>query len=536
MNFSEKFWVPRRFDLSCFIVIYLYYVMFVRKKINRSGSVTVQIIDKSTHRHKIVKVFGTACEPEQIQELVNQANAYLNRGKLSLNFEPDPKIEAENLFLNQMSSSIQGIQLVGPELILGSIFRQIGFDCIKEELFKDLVISRICYPSSKLKTTHYLSEYQGKELKVDRIYRYMDKLSSKQKTLVENQSLEHTKKVLGGKISLVFYDVTTLYFETDTQDDLRKTGFSKEGKHQHPQILLGLLVSKDGYPLAYDIFEGNKFEGHTMIPIIQSFKSKLSIDNVIVVADSGLMSTKNLEGLREEKMEYILGARLKSSKQTLKDKVLALKLSSATQKVVELDLDDGERLVVSYSEKRAKKDAHNRERGLTRLRKSVAAGTLSKENLNNRGYNRFLKIEENVEVSVDENRVSEDEKWDGLKGYQTNTRLSKEAVIGTYSDLWKIERAFRMSKTDLRIRPIYHRLERRIRAHICISFCAYKLYKELERQLKEKKVGISVEKAIDIMKTIYQLTILTPHTHRYVKHLIINREGQKKLLDSLVEN
>jgi len=160
--------------------------------------------------------------------------------------------------------------LVGIDLVLGKLFDEIGFNSVADEFFKDLVLYRLVYPKSKLKTTEYLYRFAQKSYSEDEVYRYMDKLYDTQKEIVQNISYEHTLKILPKGIQIVFYDVTTVYFETDYEDDLRKTGFSKEGKHQNPQIVLGLLVSEGGYPLAYDIFEGKQYEGHTMLPIIKN--------------------------------------------------------------------------------------------------------------------------------------------------------------------------------------------------------------------------------------------------------------------------
>ncbi|MCH7400213.1 IS1634 family transposase, partial [Belliella sp. DSM 107340] len=198
------------------------------------------------------------------------------------------------------------------------------------------------------------------------------------------------KKILGGSINIVFYDCTTLYFEVDQEDDLRKTGFSKEGKHQNPQIVLGLLVGLDGYPLAYEIFEGNKFEGHTMIPVIETFRKKYNLPAPIVVADSGLLSKSNIKELLDNGYEFILGARLKSSGTNQKNKVLALELENGES--VSVDWEENLRMVVSYSEQRAKKDKINREKGLKKLEKQLATGKLNKTHINNRGYNKYLKM------------------------------------------------------------------------------------------------------------------------------------------------
>ena len=169
-------------------------------------------------------------------------------------------------------------------------------------------------------------------------------------------------------------------------------------------------------------------------------------------------------------------------------------------------------------------------KGLKKLEKQVNNGKLTKANISNRGYNKYLKLEGSINVSIDEDKIEAAGKWDGLKGYLTNTTLTKELIIDNYSQLWKIEKAFRITKTDLKIRPIYHFKSRRIEAHICISFAAYKIYKELERQLKEKQSHLSPEKAIDIAKTIYTITLTTPTTKQQVTRTLILNEEQKNLM------
>lgn len=301
------------------------------------------------------------------------------------------------------------------------------------------------------------------------MYRYLDKLHNKQKELVQQISFKHTLGLLNNNVGVVFYDVTTLYFEIDEEDELRKTGFSKEGKHQSPQIVLGLLVSKNGYPLAYEIFEGNKFEGHTMLPVIETFKSKYNLTQLIIIADSGLLSNANVNQLRARNYEFILGARIKNESRVVQEKILSLKLSNGESAIIK---KDGLKLIISYSEDRAKKDRYNREKGLRKLEKQIKRGRLTKANINNRGYNKFLKLEGEITVIMDKEKVIEDSRWDGLKGYLTNANLTKDQIIENYQHLWQIEKAFRISKTELKIRPIYHRLQRRIEAHICLSFKA----------------------------------------------------------------
>ena len=499
--------------------------MFIRKKKNKSGLVSVQVIDKSSGKYKLVKTIGSSSNLGELEQLYQQAVAWIriHTGALELDFQNERQI------FEQFTDGIQSIDVVGPELLLGSIFDQIGFNAISEVVFRQLVITRLCYPVSKLKTIDYLEKYNSISLDIDNVYRYLDKLYNTQKEQVQQISYAHTLKILNNRISIVFYDVTTLYFEAQQEDELRKTGFSKDGKHQHPQIVLGLLVSIGGYPLVYDIFEGNKFEGHTMLPVVEGFKLKYKLTKLVVVADSGLMSAANVDELQSKGYEYILGARIKNEKQNIQEKILALSLKNGESSIVQKDTYS--KIIISYSDKRAAKDKHNRQRGLQKLEKQIRSGKLTKAHINNRGYNKYLKLEGKVKISIDNTKIEDAGKWDGLKGYITNTDLTKDEIIENYGHLWRIEKAFRISKTDLQIRPIYHRLKHRIEAHICIAFVAYKIYKELERQLKEKQSALSPEKAIQIAKTIYAIKIATPLNKNIITKTLILTQDQKDLKD-----
>jgi transposase len=425
--------------------------------------------------------------------------------------------------------SIKDVRLLGPELILGKLFDQLGFDQIEHSLFRHLVVARIISPGSKLKTARYLEEYQRTSWDVQQIYRYMDKLHSTQKEMVERISHDHTVKVLGGRLSVVFYDVTTIYFEATREDELRIPGFSKDGKHSDPQILLGLLVSSSGYPLAYDIFEGNTYEGHTMMKVVDGFKAKYGPEQLVVVADAGLLNQRNIDQLVKGGYRYILGAKIKSQNAEVEKAILATKFRDGENKV--LTKGDGSTLVVNYSSSRATHDKENRNKGLARLERSLASGRLTKKNINNRGYNKYLELKGEVQVSIDHQKFQNDAKWDGLKGYETNTRMKPKTLLKAYKQLWHIEKAFRISKTDLRIRPIYHRKRRRIEAHICISFTAYKVYKELERQLALKQSGITVERAVECLKTIYGVTIIQPYSGLSRMRSFTNNDDQNELLE-----
>ena len=317
--------------------------MFIRKKKNKSGIVSIQIIDKSSGFYKVYQTIGSSSDPTEIENLYNTAKQELLSisEQSSLPFESNDELEYVHTFIN----SIDTLSLIGPELLLGKLFNEIGFNQIKDVLFKYLVITRLVYPVSKLKTTDYLFKYKGLSISVYSIYRYLDKLHKHQIELIKNISLKHTLKVLNNLLAVVFYDVTTLYFEASDEDDFRKAGFSKDGKHQQPQIVLGLLVSTGGYPLDYDVFEGNKYEGDTMLPVIEHFIKKHNPEQLIVIADAGLLSNKNISLLKQKNYQYILGARIKNESNSLKEAILKLTLKD--KESVLIDKEDGSKLIIS---------------------------------------------------------------------------------------------------------------------------------------------------------------------------------------------
>ncbi len=219
------------------------------------------------------------------------------------------------------------------------------------------------------------------------------------------------------------------------------------------QIVLGLLVSSDGYPLSYNVFNGSQYEDRTMMPIIDDFVQRFSLSDFIVVADAGLLSRKNIALLKQAGYKFILGGRIKKESRPVQDWVLSLQKGAKT--LHETTINGDERIIVSYSEQRAAKDRHNRDKGIQRIRKAYASGKISKRNINQRGYNKFLVIENDVMVSIDEDKIMADAQWDGLKSYITNTKLPAEEVIAQYHSLWVVERAFRITKGALEARPVF---------------------------------------------------------------------------------
>lgn len=507
--------------------------MFVRKKRNRSGSISVQIIEKRAGRYRVVQTVGSSDDIHEVERLLSQARQILHANAPGQPWLLPVKSQ-EELAVEQFVAGLSSAQVrtSGPELIFGALFDRIGFSAIEDPLFRHLTVARLAFPASKLKTIDYLRRYQGVEISADAIYRFMDRLSSRHKDQTQAIAFHYTQRRLG-RIAVVFYDMTTLYFETEDEDDLRKIGFSKDGKFQSPQIMLGLLVGEEGLPLGYDIFQGNTFEGHTLLPVLKKIRAKYGLEKLIVIADAALLSNQNTAALTEDGYAFILGARIRNESEAAKAAILDRAGSLKNGESFVLQGPGGHRLIVAYSDARAKKDAMNRQKGVSKLQDRIRCGHLTKEHINNRGYNKFLTLQGEMMVALDQGKIEADARWDGLKGYLTNTDLGADEVIANYRQLWQIERAFRISKTDLLIRPIHHYLKPRIEAHVCIAFTAYTIYKELEHILREAGVVMSAKRAAELTHTMYELEYRLPGSGE-VKRQLLRMDDEQRLLYDLV--
>lgn len=529
--------------------------MFVEKKSNKSGSTSVRIIDKSGGKKRFVKAVGCSSDREEIEMYVKQGARWIEEHMQGVPlFEVDDKAVAYDRMLAGLSQS--QIRLVGPELVYGTLFDRIGYNRVKtsnNDLFRALVVTRLYKPGSKLRTAEYLERFMHKIYSSDTIYRFLDELCARDKTAeevreavdgsigvkwqVEQVSFEHTKSVVGGKVTVAFYDTSTLYFESQ-EDDVRVPGYSKDGKNENPQVVLGLLVAAGGNPIGYEIHKGNQYEGTTLLPIVKKLEKRFELSHPMVVADAGLLSKDNIEQLEKEGYEYIIGARIRSMSKADKESVLGLGLKDGEMSSLTIK---GRRHVISMSDSRARKDAKDREKGIKRLEKRFASGKITKSSVNNRGYNRFLTLQGDTTVSIDQGKIAEDARLDGLKGYATNSELKDSEIVENYRNLHFIERAFRMNKTDLAIRPIYHRLFNRIEAHVCICFTAYTILLELERALKKtadkrnKKPGITIYRAKFLAESLYEIEYVNPYNGKNMSVMLRTDYDEEvmRLLDAV---
>ncbi len=302
--------------------------MYIRRKKYPSGNVGIIVVEKISGKMKELTTIGIAKSNEEVDALVKRGQEWIDREqqrrhpRLDLFGDERIRCEQERKNVEQLLNGITNIAIDGADLILDKVFDNVGFNRIEDGIFRKLVKARLSYPASKSATVEYLKNHFDDDVSLSKIYRYLDKLSDSQHRIVQDISVEHTRNIHGGHIGVLFYDVTTLYFEADHEDELRKTGFSKEGRHKNPQIILGLLVSIGGYPLAYCIHEGNKYEGHTMLPVVTEFVRRYKLEDFIVVADSGLMNSDNVAELEANGYKYIIGAKIKTECNKIKEWIL----------------------------------------------------------------------------------------------------------------------------------------------------------------------------------------------------------------------
>lgn len=491
----------------------------IRKKKNSSGSISIQIIDRKNRGYKVIETIGCTKDKEEIEAFYKKALQRIDELENNL-LHLARKNRSEEYFQKFFSSiTNDDIIPIGDELIYGRLFDELGCSTMfqtstlkkreeKQSLFRALVISRVLYPGSKLYLVDYLEHFKKRSIQVDTIYRFLDTLYQEEiKSEIEACIFNHTKSIMDDTITVTFYDVTTLHFESESEDDLRRIGFSKEGKLNRPQIQLGLFTTLQGYPLSYEVYEGNRFEGHTLTDVLQKFQTRFQIKNKpIVVADKGMFNSANIAYLEKNGYKYILAYKIKNIDRELKEKIANLTFlddgvihALEVEKEIHYKDDKGDnqklpikqKLILSYSKKRAKKDKRTREKALQKINTALNEKSITKSDLKLSYYAKYLDIDDKCTVKhkLNPNKVEMDAKLDGIKGFATNDfTLEANDVIAHYQNQYAVERAFRISKTDLRIRPIYHRLQNRIKAHILISFVAYAIYMEFERRLKLKNI------------------------------------------------
>jgi hypothetical protein len=366
-----------------------------------------------------------------------------------------------------------------------------------------MAITHLLNPSSKLKAYNCQNRYLGlPDIKLHHLYRSLDILADN-KQQVEDYLFYRNKDMFNLSLDVVFYDVTTFYFESVKKDSLKDFGFSKDNKLNEVQVVMGLLIDKNGMPVGYELFPGNTYEGKTLEVSLLKLKERFNIDRIIVVADKGMNSKINLEKIKDMGFRYIISSRLKSMNKELLKKVLSKEdfINDKNYDYKKLDLGD-KNLIVTYSEERAKNDAKKREKLIKKAMEYTLKPSLIKAS-NKRGGKKYIENTGECSYSLDEESILKDAMYDGYYVIETNDlELSPKEIIVNYGMLWKIEESFRIMKSTMEVRPVFHWTEERIKGHFMVCFLSFLLERNLEFKLKEKNIDCSPERIKEALNSM----------------------------------
>lgn len=392
---------------------------------------------------------------------------------------------------------------------------------------KDIVIARIAEPCSKVHTAKILTKDYQRPITEDRIYRMMDAILDYE-TEIKTKIFEFSKNLCPKQsIDLLFFDVTTLHFESQQADDLRNFGYSKAHKIGEVQVVLALATTSTGLPIGYTLFPGNTGEVDTLLTCLEEWKKIFSITNVTVIADRAMMSEDNLKKMETAQLDYIVASKLKSLPGKLKKIILERKQETSIEiqknEIMQIQEHEykGRRLLVSFSESRAKKDQGDRERLLKKLKAKLGKNNQAnpKKLITNSGYLKFVNDKHKGSIVLNEDKIAEEALWDGLHGVITSKKeASAQEILSQYRRLWIIEESFKINKSTLEMRPIYHFKADRIKAHILICYLAFALSRYAQFQINAfTETGISIEKIRESLSSIQASLLESKLTGKYYK-------------------
>jgi len=386
-------------------------MLHIRVVKTKGNSRSVQVYRYQNSKRVIIKHIGSGSTVEQINALEEMAWVFISDYTKQLYLFEEIKPKEDSVLVSQCEYI--GIYYTYLYDILRAVQHQIGYALTVDLLLNDLVIMRIFEPASKLRSIELMESYFGIKHHRQRYYESAHKwLDLKQQ--IEKMTLIFASKQYGFDLLLLFYDVTTLYFETFTEDELRKNGFSKDNKSQQPQIVVALMVTPDGFPVGYEVFSGNTFEGHTLIPAIKSFIKKHKVEHFTVVADAAMISTENVNALRAEKINYIVGARLGNVAADLLA-TIDEKLPRTDGSIIRLKTDNGY-LICSFSKKRYNKDKYEMQKQIDRAKLLLSQPSKAKRI-------KYLKSGDN-KMFLNEKLIEKTTKLLGIKGYYTDIEES----------------------------------------------------------------------------------------------------------------
>jgi transposase len=457
--------------------------------------------------------------------------------------------------------SEQGRYNYGYALILGSLWSVFKMNKLVQKIqnktrtkfnwetcLKLMIAERINEPSSKRQNHFNQCEYIGFDtlIELHQFYRTLDLVQEQEDTIKEHLYKQQSS-MFSGVLDVVFYDVTTLYFDSqiETEESIRQKGYSKDGKAQKTQIVLGILVDKLRNPVTYNVYPGNTYEGETMIDALKELQKKYKIDQVVVVADSGMIDKENRQFMVDKEIDYIIGDRIKNLGKEITEQLLNRELhqqlGEQENAITFIEVNYKERrLICTYSAKRAAKDAFERQKLIDKANAWLSTPSKYKQ-AKKKGAGRFITSDEDgMPIGLNLEQIKADEKFDGFKAISTTTDLAVEEILSKYKDLFEVEHAFRTLKSQLEIRPMFHWTDERIKGHICMCFIAYAFlnytrnkadmqYSEIIRALDKMQVS----KVLDhkSKKTIFMRSGICENQER-----LLNKMKLPRLADLIPEN
>jgi len=487
--------------------------VWVRTVKTKSGSHAVQVVSKHKGKLTVHQHVGSYRSDREKTKLVFEANLFLrdhdHAGQQDL-----WQTETVNLSEIQINNS----QPLFLYQLLSRIYDKLGFNCLNDEAIKDLILARVYHPVSKRETVEILSDEFGKNYSLKTIYRHLKKaMGVGLKDKLQSALITFAKKELNDSLKLVFYDVTTLAFDSQAKAGLKDFGFSKDHRFQDVQIVIGLVVNRDGFPLYFDVFNGKTFEGKTFVPVVEKIKLLLNSPDLTVIADAGMISKLNVEELNKRQIGFIVGARLANLSGNLQNEI-STKISEQDQKIITIDYL-GYRLICQYSHSRANKDRSTREKQLEQAKKAIDSPARISHRF------RFVKTT-NGKYEVNNDLLEKSKKIEGIKGYLTNTKMNELTIISRYHDLWRVEKSFRITKTDLEARPVFLKLDETISAHMVIVFASLAIARYLEI-----KTNTSIHQILKIARKVltHQITHIKTGKTGVIKTTIKDKDLCGKL-------
>lgn len=451
---------------------------FIRKVKTKSGATAIQIAHKVGGQLVKLEHLGSAHNPEELETLISLAKERLREDQILLFPNQENKLQIK---LRQSSSNFLF-------QILNRQYQKLGFSQLEDSDFANLCIARIVEPTSKLDSLRVLSDLGMNNLSKDRLYRCLQEVIKKDyRKIISQLCFDH---VDSQNLSLVLYDVTTLYFEIQEEDIYRRPGLSKE-RRLEPQIVIGLLVDRSGFPLGIQSFAGNTAETKTILPVLEEFQKEHCLKKVTVVADAAMLSRINLEALVANDYHFVVGSRLTKIPY---DIVQFQKQGTLVDNQIIDTKKDDYRIIYQYREKRARLDIKNIETQITKAKRMVNGVTPLKRN-------RFVSFE-STKKTLNQSLIGKAYALAGIKGYVTNLNLPPQEIINAYHQLFEVETSFRMAKSDLKARPIFLHKRDAIEAHLTIVFTSL----AISRRIK-KLTGVSIKRIVNLLRPIRSGTI-----------------------------